>query len=502
MKSRCLIHRLTFLCAGMAALAFSFPGFAATQKPPNVLFIISDDLRTDLGCYGDENVKTPNIDRLAQRGIVFQRAYCQVAVCNPSRSSLLTGLRPDTTGIFDQTKYVRPQLPDVVTLPQFFKNHGYISLSMGKVFHHSEKEPGNDPLSWSEPMYGFGKPYRQWFSKESGDLIQASKEDAQDKSQHRGPPFEASDHPDSDYPDGKTADKAIETLRRVKDQPFFVAVGFIKPHLPFCCPQKYWDMYPPDSIKMPDNAFPPKDVPAAALHTNYELRSYGGVPAKGDIPPEMALHLIRGYRACTTFMDAQVGRVLDELDRLGLSDNTIVVFWGDNGYHLGEEGLWTKMTDFEVATHVPLIIRAPGEKSAGGKSNALVEFVDVYPTLVQLAGLPLPSNLEGTSLVPLIQDPNLPWKTAAFSQYGRGKSSAYHAEKDPMGRSIRTDHYRYTEWRAPNGDLVGRELYDEQADPKETVNIANLPANEKLAEALARQLKAGWRAALPPKSGN
>jgi len=469
-----------------------------SSRPPNVLFIISDDLRPDLGCYGNQAVKTPNIDRLAREGSLFERAYCQVAVCNPSRSSLLTGLRPDTTGIFDQTKYVRPQMPDVVTLPQLFKNHGYVCLSMGKVFHQSEKQPGNDPLSWSEPIYGFGTPYRQWFTKESADIVKEAAEGQPDKPSKRGPPYEASDHPDDDYPDGKTAQKAIETLQRVKDQPFFVAVGFVKPHLAFCCPQKYWDMYPADSVALPGNYHPPKDVPAAALHTNYELRTYGGVPPEGDVSLETALNLIRGYRACTSFMDAQVGRVLDELDRLGLRETTIVVFLGDNGFHLGENGLWTKMTNFERGTHVPLIISAPHSKTAGGKIPALVEFVDVYPTVAQLAGLPLPANLEGTSLVPLLNNPNLPWKSAAFSQYGRGRSSTYRPEKDPMGRSIRTDRYRYTEWRAPGGTLIGSELYDEKNDPEENVNIASLPENKDLTAQLAEKLKAGWRAALPP----
>lgn len=463
---------------------------AAEPEPYNVLFILADDLRPDLACYGDKAIKSPNIDALARQGTLFERAYCQVAVCNPSRASMLSGLRPDTTGVFDQSKFLRPENPDVVTLPQLFKNHGYRSLSVGKVFHHSSTEPGDDPLSWSEPMFGFGKPYQHWFNPASLEAAKKSK-------RGRGPAYEASSHPDDDYPDGKTAQKAIELLQSVKDQPFFLAVGFIKPHLPFTCPQKYWDMYPPDSIHLPENYFPPSDVPPAALQSGYELRGYAGMPPQGEIPHDDALNLIRGYRACVSFLDAQVGRVLAELDRLGLREKTIVVLWGDHGYHLGENSLWTKMTNFEVATRVPLIISVPGQKTVGQPSNALVESVDIYPTLAQLCGLPQPSQLEGLSLVPVIEDPRRSWKSAAFSQYGRGPTSKFDPKIHPMGRSIRTDRYRYTEWRDPQGALVGTELYDQDEDPENNVNLAVRPENAALVTQLATRLQQGWKSALP-----
>jgi iduronate 2-sulfatase len=477
--------RLSLLaCLSASSLA------AAEPERYNVLLILADDLRPELGCYGDKAVHTPNIDALARQGTLFQRAYCQVAVCNPSRASMLSGLRPDTIGIFDQSKYLRTQNPSVVTLPQLFKDNGYRSLSVGKVFHHSSSEPGDDPLSWSEPMYGFGKPYRHWFNSDSNDAAKENK-------RGRGPAYEASDHPDDDYPDGKTAQKAIELLRENKDRPFFLGVGFIKPHLPFTCPQKYWDMYPADSIRLPENYAAPENVPSEALQSGYELRGYAGMPPKGEIPREDALNLIRGYRACTSFLDAQVGRVLAELDKLGLREKTIVVLWGDHGYHLGENSLWTKMTNFEIATRVPLIISVPGQKTAGEPCPALVESVDIFPTLAQLCGVVPPRELEGLSLAPLLADPIRPWKIAAFSQYGRGPTSKFDPAIHPMGRSIRTDRYRYTEWRDPKGALLGTELYDQKTDPADTANIAALPENSDLVKQLAASLQQGWKSALP-----
>ncbi|MCX6906446.1 MAG: sulfatase, partial [Verrucomicrobia bacterium] len=353
-----------FLTA-LVVVASSFA--SAADKPKlNVLFIAVDDLRPELGCYGAAHIKSPNVDRLAARGLLFERAYCQQAVCNPSRASVLSGCRPDTTRVMANNVFLRPMMPDVVTLPQHFKNNGWHTISLGKVFHHSEREPGDDPQSWSEPSWYHGQPLRHWFTKESEEFIKRLKKlpEKERPKLIRGQPFEAANEPDDVYSDGQTAAKAIETLRRLKDRPFFLAVGFVKPHLPFTCPQKYWDLYPADTIKLPANYHPPKNAPEPALHNWYELRTYGGVPPTGGIPDEMALNLIRGYRACTSFMDAQVGHVLDELDRLGLRERTLVVLWGDHGYHLGENGIFTKMTNFELGTHAPLIVSAPGQKTA------------------------------------------------------------------------------------------------------------------------------------------
>ena len=486
-------HLLVVILA-LLSLAGAFDLVAADKKP-NVLFIVVDDLRPDLGCYGAKQVLSPNIDRLASRGLVFEHAYCQVAVCNASRSSLLAGVRPDTTKVYDNQHFLRPQMPDVLTLPQHFMNNGWHTASLGKVFHHSEKEPGDDPQSWSEPSWYHEMPFKTWFNPATEAELNRLKHlpDKQRPKVIRGPPFEISDEPDDAYPDGQTALKAIETLQRLKtmEQPFFLGVGFLKPHLPLSCPRKYWDMYPPDTIHLPDNYYPPKNVPDPALHNWYELRTYGGIPAKGGIPDETALNLIRGYRACTTFVDVQIGRVLDELDRLGLRDNTIVILWGDNGYHLGENGIFTKMTNFELGTHVPLILSVPHQKTAGQRTSALVEFVDVYPTLAELAGLPLPPHLEGTSFVPLLENPAQPWKEAVFSQYLRVGKEKF------MGRSVRTDRWRYTEWKNMKDELAGTELYDEQDDPKENVNIAGEAENKSIVEEMAKRLRDGWKPVVP-----
>src|ERR1051325_8144609 len=467
----------------------------ASEKKPNVLFIVADDLRPDLGCYGANHIQSPNIDRLAARGMVFERAYCQQAVCNPSRASALSGCRPDTTRVMANNTFLRPMMPDVLTLPQHFKNNGWHSVSLGKGFHHSEKEPGDDPQSWSEPSWYHGEPYRHWFAKESEDFIKRLKKlpEKERPKLIRGPPFETANEPDDVYPDGQTAAKAIETLRRLKNKPFFLGVGFVKPHLPFTCPQKYWDLYPANTVKLPDNYFPPKNVPEPALHNWYELRTYGGIPTTGGISDDTALNLIRGYRACISFMDVQVGKVLDELDRLGLRDNTIIVFFGDHGYHLGENGIFTKMTNFELGTHAPLIVSVPGLKTAGQRTRALVEFVDIYPTLAELSGLPLPPHLEGTSFAPLLSNPAQPWKKAAFSQYLRPGKDKF------MGRSVRTDRWRYTEWVDGKKEKAGVELYDEQNDPKENVNLAADPANRAVVAELALQLRAGWKTVRAPK---
>lgn len=477
--------------------SFVIPHSSFAAKSLNVLFIAVDDLRPELGCYGAAHMKTPHLDRLASQGMLFERAYCQVAVCNPSRSSVLSGTRPDTTGVLDNQHFMRPNMPDVISLPQHFKNHGYTSLSLGKIFHHSEREPGDDPQSWSEPAWYHGEPYKHWFTQESLDYVKQLKAlpKAQQPKQLRAAPFEAANEPDASYPDAQTAAKAIETLQRLKAEakPFFLSVGFVKPHLPFTCPQKYWDLYPEASIQLATNTQRPKDAPEPAFHNNYELRSYGTVPENGPISDAMALKLIRGYRACVSFMDAQLGRVLDELDRLGLRENTLIVLWGDHGYHLGENGLFTKMTNFEHGTRVPLIVSLPCQKTAGQRSQALVELVDLYPTLAHLCDLPLPKHLEGTSFAPLLENPDQPWKKAAFSQYLRTGKPPH------TGRSLRTDRWRYTEWHDLKGKPAGVELYDETNNPQETENLANDPSHAETVKQLAIQLRSEWKAAMPNK---
>lgn len=487
------------------ALALFFSAVTALAAAPkrNVLFIAVDDLRASLGCYGDKEVLSPNIDGLARDGFRFERAYCQVGVCNPSRNSVLSGARPDTIKIYDNSVYLRPTNPDILTLPQHFKNNGWHTASVGKIFHHSESEPGDDPQSWSEPSWYHGKGYGHWFSPEAKEFVAALKRLPENKRPKamRGPPYDSADVPDETYPDAQTATQAIATLKRLKDEPFFLGVGFIKPHLPFTCPKKYWDLYPADSIKLPPDYATPGDVPADARHNLYELRSYGAVDPKADPSREQALNMIRGYRACTSFMDAQVGRVLAALDELGLRENTIVVLWGDHGYHLGENNLWTKMTNFEICTRVPLVMRVPGQTNRGASTSALVELIDLYPSLAELCGIPRPAHLEGTSFAPLLANPKQPWKTAAFSQYARSYSAKRDKTKNPpMGYSIRTDKYRYTEWFDSARNPVGVELYDQEADPLDRHNLANAPEQAALKKTLAAQLHAGWRAAVPAGS--
>jgi len=496
--------KLSGLAAGsLLATRLGLGAAARGPRRPNVLFIAVDDLRPELGCFGKAHVKSPHIDRLAARGMVFRRAYCQQAVCSPSRTSLLTGLRPDSTRVYDLRTHFRKHVPDVVTLPQHFKAHGYHTQAFGKIYHGAfakaySTRSLDDPPSWSVPAW-LGAP-RYYYTPKGVEVARkvfastAKKKGvpADDWVNHfvRGLATEAPDVPDSTLYDGQVADKAIEALRSLKGKPFFLAAGFLKPHLPFIAPKKYWDLYDRHAIRLADNPFAPKGAPRLALTNWGELRHYADMPKKGPVPDAKARELLHGYRACVSFTDAQIGRLLDELDRLGLRDSTIVVLWGDHGWKLGEHGMWCKHTNFETDANAPLILSAPGMKAAGKTTDALVEFVDIYPTLCELAGLPLPKHLEGSSAAPLLDKPDTPWKPAAFNQYPRGQV---------MGTSMRTDRWRYTEWRhRRTKKLVARELYDHRADPAENANVAGRPEHADTVTKLSGMLAAGWRAARPP----
>lgn len=480
----------------------------------NVLMIAVDDLRPTFGCYGHPEIKTPNLDALATGGILFERAYVSQAVCSPSRTCLLTGRRPDTTKIYDLQTHFRKNLPDVVTLPQHFKQHGYYTQGMGKIYHGGL----DDPPSWSASS-SFGSKPRDPKGAQiaAGDKVKPAKTAAAHGSTSKpsrapvvlevdpktgaalklapldrsglGPAWESPDVADDALSDGQLAVRAVNALRELKDRRFFLAVGFFKPHLPFVAPKKYFDLYANDTIALPANPYPPKNVPKFSLTTSGELRTYAGTPKSGPVSDEDTLALRKAYYAAASYTDAQIGRVLDELKRLGLEDNTIVVIWGDHGWKLGEHGSWCKQTNFELDTRAPLIFRVPGRGKAGTKTKALAEFVDIYPTLVELCGLPSPEGVEGTSLAPLIDDPNRAWKSAAFSQYPRD---------DVMGYAMRTDRYRYVEWQnTKTGAVKARELYDHRNDPDENENIADTEANRKLVAELSKQLAQGWREALP-----
>ncbi|MCX6633882.1 MAG: sulfatase [Acidobacteria bacterium] len=488
--SRRGLLRQTF---GTAGLAFAQP---PAREKRNVLFIVVDDLRPELGCYGNPVVKTPNIDRLARRGVTFTRAYCQQSVCTPSRTSFLTGLRPDTTKVIDNGRGdFRKILPDVVTLPQFFRQQGYETRGLGKIFG----EGLNDPKAWSVPLWPDEIAGMQYV-----DLEKWSRVPAAEKSRTPVPTLEwekretrqAPEVPDNALQDGQVAERAVQALPEMRGKPFCLAVGFLKPHLPFVAPKKYFDLYSPRDIPEPPYAFPPKGAPEVALHPWVELRGYTDIPKKGPLPPGKARELIHGYYAATSYTDAQVGKVLDELDRLNLASRTVVVLLGDNGWHLGEHDLWVKTTNFEFDTRVPLIFADAGVPARGVKSPGLVEFVDVYPTLCDLCGCSPPQELEGLSMAPLLAEPARRWKKAAFSQFPR--PFAPKRAGDGMGYTVRTERYRYTEWRMPGQTQNAVELYDHEKDPFETVNVADRPENRTLLAQLQKTLQDGWRAALPP----
>ncbi len=451
--------------AAMSGCAFAGQASVGGRKRPNVLFIAVDDLRPQLGCYGHKQMISPNIDRLAGDGVTFLRSYCQVPVCGASRASLLTGVRPARERFVGYATWAERDLPGVPVLPKHFKTNGYHTVSNGKIFHHSADCRGG----WSEPPW---RPRGDWRNY----LLAESKEAAR-KNSGGGPAFEAAEVRDSAYHDGMIADKGILDLRRLNrmDKPFFLAMGFLKPHLPFNAPKRYWDMYEREEIDLADNPFRPKGAPDAALHNWGELRSYAGIPKKGPLSEETARTLVHGYYACVSYTDAQIGRVLTEVDRLGVRNNTIVVLWGDHGWNLGEHGLWCKHCNFETSLHSPLIVRGPGIKR-GVKTDALTEYLDIYPSLCELCVLSSPGHLEGRSFVPLLKNPNIGWKKAVFSRYFNGDS-------------IKTDRYRYTEWRRKDGEVYARMLYDHKVDLVENVNIAERPENKLLVKKLSGMLE-------------
>ncbi len=466
----------------------------APRRPLNVLMIAVDDLRPDLGCYGNRVVHTPNIDRLASRGVVFGRAYCQQAVCSPSRTSLMTGQRPDTTRVFDLVSHFRTALPDCVTLPQHFKAHGYHCAALSKIYHRGYE----DGRSWSEPhWYPSGKTvdtdpsdWTQQTTKRFGDGVEEYAADTPRAESGKGPATQVSSKADDELPDGATAAEAVRRIAALatRDQPFFLAVGFLKPHLPFVAPKQYWDLYDPASLPGPSIDRLPEGAPGFAGHANGEIHQYLGIPPGNPLPDDVARRLRHGYHACISYTDAQVGRLLDALDAAGIADRTVVVLWGDHGWQLGDHGLWHKHTTFELATRSPLIISTP-ECAAGTTAAAVVEFVDVYPTLVDACGLPASPGLAGMSLVPLLRDPAAAVKAVAISQYPR--STRESGVGPVMGYSVRDDRWRLTVWREDGGSrIVAMELYDERDDPAETRNLAAEPQYKPVIDRLSAHLPA------------
>jgi uncharacterized sulfatase len=440
---------------------------APQARRPNVLLIMADDLNNDLGTYGHALVKSPNVDRLAARGFRFDRAYTQFPLCSPSRVSLLTGLRPDTTRVHDLQTDFRTVLPDVVTLPQMFRRSGYFVARVGKIYHYGN--PGqigtsglDDPASWDV----FVNP-RGIDKDEEGQLTNLTPT----RQLGSALAYYASPAPDEEHTDGKVAAETIALLEKSRDRPFFIGAGFYRPHCPFIAPRKYVDLYPLERIPAPA-ASPESRAPPAAWFTT---------PPHWGISEQGQRESIRAYYASITFLDANVGRILDALDRLRLTDDTIVVFLSDHGYHLGEHGQWMKQTLFERSARAPLIVAGPGIPSKGRSTASIVEFLDLYPTLADLAGVRAPQGLHGRSLTPLLKDPERKWDHPALTQVRRGPAaSAY------MGYSLRTGEWRYTEW--DNGKQ-GAELYNELDDPRESNNLAADPGHRTVVADMQRLLR-------------
>ncbi len=464
----------------------------------NVLFVMADDFRPELASYGSPAI-TPHLDRLAQRSLQFNRAYCQQAVCNPSRSSMLTGRRPDTLRIWNNGTHFREPNPDVTTLPLWFKEHGYTTRGIGKIFHNWHTKVHGDPRSWSAPEFLHYANHGDDVAEVAGPLP-PNLSSPTPRMYGKVPLYECRDVPDEAYYDGRVAAEAVRVLGEIKDEPFFLAVGFWKPHAPFNAPKKYWDLY--DRAKLPPlNPARPSDTPEVAFHDGREIR--GAPPNQVTFTEAQVAEIRHGYFANISYLDAQLGKVLDALDRSGVADRTAIVFVGDHGYHVGEHTLWGKTSNFEYDAHVPLIISAPGMAASGKQTDALVEELDLFPTLVEVCGLPAPDGLEGKSLTPLFANPAATVKASAMTQHPR---PAYY-DREPtsvpqtMGYSVRTDAFRYTEWRDwSTGETVARELYDHRTDAAELRNLANhLPyANHVKTHAAALNahhplVKPGWK---------
>ena len=455
--------------------AFALQGYAAERR--NILLILVDDLKPALGCYGDPLAKTPNIDRLAARGMRFDMAYCNQAVCAPSRNNLLLGTRSTSLGIYSLGQNFRQAAPDAVTMPQYFMKHGWRTEAIGKILHTGH---GNhdDNASWSvPPMHEKVVEYLIPSNSANGQLTReeaffTNQKLGQIKSLPRGSAWEIADVDDSAYADGRIADEGIQRLRAAKERsgttPFFIALGFVKPHLPFTAPRKYWDMHDPDAFVLAEDQVHPDGAPSYAGKRGGEIVNYSPLTVNNLKDESIQRRLIHGYYAAASFADAQIGRVLDELDRLELSKNTLIVLWGDHGWHLGDHGYWTKHTNYEQANRIPLIFVAPGVAKPGSVTQQLAETVDVYPTLAELSGLPAPNgpqSIDGVSMVPVLRDPSLRIRNYAYHCYPRGGR---------IGRAIRTDRYRLVEWKksgAPD-DAADLEVYDYQRDPGERRNVA------------------------------
>lgn len=499
----------------MAFGLFSTHGFAQNQKM-NILFIAVDDLKPTLGCYGDQIVKSPNIDKLAEKGTMFLHTYCQQAVCGPTRASLMTGMRPDYTRVWDLKTKMRDINPDILSIPQYFASQGYETAGIGKIYDPRCVDDDLDKPSWSIPYYKksddyydekTGRPEGNYQLPETKKLVKKFTDEAISKGlkgkelndfvgSKIKPSVECIDVPDNAYSDGVKTLHTKDILANLAKggKPFFLAVGLTKPHLPFVAPKKYWDLYDRDKMPLAKYQQQAKNSPGLAYHNAAELYSYSDIPPISsftdqkvglDMSVEKQKELIHGYYAATSYTDANVGILLKAIDSLGLAKNTIIVLWGDHGWHLGDHNLWCKHTNFEQATHTPLLISSPEIKPS--KSDSPSEFIDIFPTLCELAGIPVPGHLDGKSLAPVMKNPETMVKEFSVSQYPRSRETLDSerlgwSDGQLMGYSIRTKQYRYTIWmkngyrsyQTYNKDLlVASELYDYKKDPDETVNVVD-----------------------------
>ena len=460
---------------------------ARGAQRPNVLFIMADDYRPELGCYGSKAI-TPALDRLAGKGVRFEHAYAQQAMCNPSRSSYLTGLRPDTLRLWCNGTHFRQDNPDVVTMPQLFMKNGYTARCVGKVFHNWHTTPKGDRPSWSADEFLHYANHADDRPMVKGELPPNVATLTTGKYNDTAPLCECRDVPDEAYYDGRVAAEAIRVLNEQSEaQPFFLAVGMWKPHAPFNAPKKYWDLYERDKLPLL-NPSRPTNAPDIAFHQSTEI--LGAVGTQFVPSPEQAAEMRHGYFASISYLDAQVGKVLEALKKHPAAANTIVIFIADHGYHIGEHTLWGKTSNFEYDAHVPMIIldpRIPNDK--GRAVSGMAELLDLYPTLVDLCDLQNAPKLEGTSLAPVLRDPAKPAKSAAFTQHPRPAYYDRTPAKVPthMGYSVSTAHVRYTEWRDwKTGEVTGRELYDHATDPEELRNVIDQASLAKpQAEAMA-----------------
>lgn len=519
-----------------------------SQKKPNILFIAIDDLRPELGCYGSNIAITPNLDKLATEGLLFNNAYCQQAICGPSRASVLTGIRPETSGVYHNYIKFRDANPNVVTLPQQFKNNGYETVYCGKIFHHGDLD---DELSWSRQP-AIDSMLLKNIKRPGGFVLEENNKDRKEQRAKMiakygevakyglamGTAYENADVADNEYLDGYNTELAIATMKEMatNNKPFFLGLGFNKPHLNWTSPKKYWDLYNPNTIKLALEKQGPKGGAEMGLHASFELRTRSGIPKKGELNNNLAVTLKHAYLACVSYVDAQIGKIITQLEKQGLRDNTIIIIWSDHGYHLGDMGIWGKATNYEVATRVPMLFWAPNmpKKSSGKKTNALVELVDIYPTLCSYANIPVPNYVEGYSFKPIVNKPTKKWKTAAFSQFPTSalrewgayplrpamketffgpliknvEARIIHQQKDKwnrnvfentlMGYAMRTKDYRFIVWKdkhKPKNEPIFIELYNHKLDPSETVNIAS--KNPKLVKKLMLQFTKGWQGNKP-----